>query len=457
MQKIEKIEKYQRTSKSTLNKNRRKGRMESMLKNKAEQGITLVALVITIIIIIILATVTINMAFGDNGLITQAQLAKDMTLNSVVAEQEGMNSVMSEYLNVMAEDSEITPPNPPKPTVPGTVADAIPGEGEEVYIFEETTQIADASGDNMWVAKGFGIASDSATDIDDGVVITTADNTKQFVWIPVDETSLNEMYQSASGTKLTGVTTTTNVYSKLRIRSGDSYTEGAPNSTNVREPDVLSSYDTSSSYYQDILGYASTKDMADAMVAEYAATYASIEQYDGFYIGRYELTGSVDVPTVQKGQAVLTGQNWYNLKKACTNVVNGDEYGAQSTMIYGNQWDEVMDWLVDTGMSSDLVNKDSSSWGNYSNSTGAAATDSGSKQPTGTNEAWQANNIYDLAGNCYEWTQEAYNTNYRVRRGGSCYNSGYGYPASDRNYYYPDYSSGDYSSRPALYITRSVS
>ena len=48
MRKIEKIEKCQRTSKSTLNKNR--GRMESMLKYKSEQGITLVALVITIVL-----------------------------------------------------------------------------------------------------------------------------------------------------------------------------------------------------------------------------------------------------------------------------------------------------------------------------------------------------------------------------------------------------------------------
>ena len=84
-----------------------------------ERGITLVALVITVIIIIILATVTINMAFGDNGLITQAQKAKDMTANSVVAEQEGMNSVMSEYLNIMEEDSEITPPEPEVPEIPG--------------------------------------------------------------------------------------------------------------------------------------------------------------------------------------------------------------------------------------------------------------------------------------------------------------------------------------------------
>ena len=621
MRKIEKIEKCQRTSKSTLNKNR--GRMESMLKYKSEQGITLVALVITVIIIIILSTVTINMAFGDNGLITQAQKAKDMTANSIVAEQEGMNSVMSEYLNVMGEDIEIPVPEPPdipggnEATVTGAIAftnptwtsgqasvtistntsyaiqyqvvanegasnnvnwQAVPaggiinnlnhrdvvyarlvqgtnyGEeasttikdenpptisniatsnittssisvtvtatdnetGIENYVFTinggsqassptgshtftglnastqytiqvtvtdkagqtvqdsaqattkqttvadaiengtefgTTTEIKDASGDSVWIPGGFEIASDSATDADDGIVITNSNNTKQFVWIPVDSTSLGEMYQTASGTKLTGVTTTTNVYSKLRIRSGDSYTEGAPNSTNVREPDVLSGYDTDSSYYQTILGYGSTKLMADAMVAEYTATYNSIQKYKGFYIGRYELTGSVDVPTVQKGQTVLTADiagNWYYLKKACSNVVSSSY--AQSTMIYGNQWDEVMDWLVDTGMSSDLVNKDSSSWGNYSNSTGAAATDSGSKQPSGTNEAWQANNIYDLAGNCWEWTQEASYTRYRVVRAGGYDGSGSYLPASHRSGSNPSNNGSGGSSRVALYI-----
>ncbi len=63
----------------------------------SQSAITLVALVITIIIIIILATVTINMAFGDNGLIKQAELAKDMTANSIVAEQEGINE-MTDYM-----------------------------------------------------------------------------------------------------------------------------------------------------------------------------------------------------------------------------------------------------------------------------------------------------------------------------------------------------------------------
>ena len=48
-------------------------------KLKANQAITLVALVITIVIIIILATIAMNFVFGENGLITKAQQAAEMT------------------------------------------------------------------------------------------------------------------------------------------------------------------------------------------------------------------------------------------------------------------------------------------------------------------------------------------------------------------------------------------
>ena len=45
------------------------------------KGITLIALVITIIILLILAAVAIQLALGDNGLITRAQSAqKDQTI-----------------------------------------------------------------------------------------------------------------------------------------------------------------------------------------------------------------------------------------------------------------------------------------------------------------------------------------------------------------------------------------
>ena len=401
------------------------------INTKSAKGITLVALVITIIIIIILATVTINMALGDNGLIKQAQLAKDMAANSTVAEQEGMNSVMSEYLNVMAEDSEIpvVPPAPTDPTEQTATAITTVTKGQE---FTETTKVSDASGDILYVPKGFGIATDSPNEIDDGIVITNQENTKQFVWIPVDSTSLGEMYtvEEKALSTYTGVDAKTSVYSKLR--HGTSSIGGAPGSISYREPDILidttygdasTTTDRGINLIKATFGFTGTNEQildqfADMLVSEYETTYASIQKYQGFYVGRYELTGSTATPTVQKGQAVLTDQNWYQLYKACRNVVTeGAENGAQSTMIYGNQWDEVLDWLVDTGMSSSDVYTNSSSWGNYSDSTGAAATNSGSKQTSGKNEAWKANNIYDLAGNCLEWTQEAVDANDRVNRG----------------------------------------
>ena len=363
-----------------------------------------------------------------------------MTANAVIEEQEGMNKLLAEYISIVGGPTE---------------QEATPiGNVTRDEAFAKTTKVSDASGDIFYVPGGFAIADDSATDVDDGIVITNEGDTKQFVWIPVNDTSLGNMYEVAEAT-LNGVTTTTNLYSKLRQRSGDSYTVTTPGTTTgIREPDVLSSYDTEEQYYKTILGYNSTKKMADAMVAEYKATYESIKKYDGFYIGRYELTGSVGTPTVQKGQTVLSADiagNWYNLKKACTNVVSSTY--AQSTMVYGNQWDEIMSWLITTGEKTESeVNIDSSSWGNYSTSTGNAATNSGSKQTSGKNEAWKANNIYDLAGNCYEWTQEANVTNSRVLRGGKSIISGAKHPASRRYGSSPNSSFSDDSSRPAVYI-----
>lgn len=81
-------------------------------------------------------------------------------------------------------------------------------------------------------------------------------------------------------------------------------------------------------------------------------------------------------------------------------------------MIYGNQWDRVMNWLEETGAKTqEEVYQDSSSWGNYSNyntSNPEHQVDGAGEDilPSGTSEYWKANNIYDLAGNANEYTQE---------------------------------------------------
>ena len=76
----------------TINTNN-KGKHKKMAKS--QKGITLVALVITVIIIIILATVAINFAFGNNGLITQAEQARDFYANDTKYTDDSMSNAES--------------------------------------------------------------------------------------------------------------------------------------------------------------------------------------------------------------------------------------------------------------------------------------------------------------------------------------------------------------------------
>ena len=71
-------------------------------KLNKENGITLVALVVTIVVLLILAGITIMYTMGENSIFKKAQEAKDKTENAVKNEQEYMNSIdnmVNEYIN----------------------------------------------------------------------------------------------------------------------------------------------------------------------------------------------------------------------------------------------------------------------------------------------------------------------------------------------------------------------
>ena len=80
-----------------------------MLKKvKKQEGITLIALVITIIVLLILAAVTINALSGDNGILKRASEAKKGTNQSTVEEitKLSINGLITDNL---ADASTITP------------------------------------------------------------------------------------------------------------------------------------------------------------------------------------------------------------------------------------------------------------------------------------------------------------------------------------------------------------
>ena len=238
--------------------------------------------------------------------------------------------------------------------------------------------------------------------------------------------------------------------------------------TNYREPDVVAKY-SSTGYDMDSrlktlgIGAKTTHEFLNQLEKEFNNMVASVEKYGGFYIGRYE-TGNInqDTPVIQKGNTNISSQTWYNMYKRCKNI-KGANTNVETGMIWGNQWDRTLMWLIETGSKTkEQIADDSTSWGNYYNATfeyvnssGSTATkneNSSTRIPTGSAEYTKANNIYDLAGNVRDWTMEANSTTYRVSRGGSYYYNGDSYPADVRYDFYPTDSGDYYGCRSALYI-----
>ena len=328
---------------------------------------------------------------------------------------------------------------------------------------------------SMW---GDGSTAPSQDSVKHGLVIKDEKN-NEWVWVPVDKGTLATMYEESSDEKtLCGTTGETAVKTKLYSKSitigTDSNkttmsrtTPGTTTNPYDREPDLVvgndgAKYDAKDTFYKTILGDTGTKEqLAQLFVDEYKAMIESISKYGGFYIGRYELSEA----GVQKDKATLTNTNWYNLYKKCKELNASDK--VETRMIWGCQWDVTMNWLISSGAkTSNEVNKDSSSWGNYKDSTenakvtvteedGTTTNKYGSKQNTGYSEYWKANNIYDLAGNCFEWTQEAGYTHYRAVRGGNYSYSGSSNPGSNRYDYDPALSSG-YGTRFSSHFNNKV-
>jgi len=416
--------------------------MKKEKNKKYDGGITLVALVVTIVILLILAGVSLNLVIGNEGMLTRSKEATNKYEKQAKNEQQVLDDI-EDYLNGNVKPIKVAVNA--KASGNGTIDGQKPNTNNPI-IPKGYTPIN--AGSATW---GDGTSSPAQSSIDNGLVIKD-DNNNEWVWVPVEE--ISKYCESVdSGVAISGSTVTTKKYTKSSIEIGTekdktTITRGLPSSDSYREPALLgTTYDSDANAKK--VGFTDANDMATKMVREYETMIKSIEKYGGFYIGRYELSGTVDNPTEKTG-ATITNTDWYDLYNACKKIGGSDKEGIATRMIWGCQWDATCDFIATKGERKDITK--SSTWGNYANyntsnnyteGTTGYVKDAGTKQDTGTSEYWKANNIYDIAGNCFEWTQEANLTSYRADRGGVFRINGSNGPASSRGCDHPTYSNGD--------------
>ena len=181
---------------------------------KKQNGITLIALVVTIIVLIILAGVSIAMLVGDNGIITQAQRAKNETEQAALEEQQGLNSLMSEFTNIMAE--EPTPPEPEIPYIDDSIVVApqiSSGMTPVKYDENQSKWVKTDNTDSEWYNYGnkewanVVLVGENGKDADGDQDVFNSDGTlnedsnySMLVWIPRYAYKINSQYhQSGTG------------------------------------------------------------------------------------------------------------------------------------------------------------------------------------------------------------------------------------------------------------------
>ena len=432
------------------------------MQNRNE-GITLVALIITIVVMLILVAVSVNVIIKSN-LIGTAEKAVDKY--KTASEEEGKNGVIEidgkKYNSIEDYMKEKE----------GEKEEKLP----DIKAGERATANSNYKG--AIIPAGFTISkAEGETTIDGGLVIylindkteeeikkltwtgTELENLKktydQFVWIPISHEQINNMFICQAKTGSNGncnivaengkakCTTHNSTQMAGRLYASNTgenykkaYTEVYTANSGLREPDVVTGNSTGDGtdfdgqsdgleYMKKVTGdntsYASTAKFKETLQNEYNEIVALVYNAGGYYVGRYETSNL----TTTKGTAInvvagtnsgISNINWYYMyaqqKAYAANKGLGNK--VKSSMILGTCHDQMLEFVNVEGkydvtkVGNALHNR------NYSDRPWQTA---GLDYTDKTQYKDLSKNIYDLEGNVFEWTTEANNTNFRVDRG----------------------------------------
>ena len=425
-------------------------------------------MVVTIVVLLILAGVSISLILDNNGIIQKSREARREYGQARENEQADLNKV-SEWIDKQANGN-------------GGGSTILPDETDET---------------KPYLPSGF--TKDENTNLDNGLVIRDG-NGNEYVWVEVP----TSIYDNAD------YNTETNTGDKKPASKDDAEKIEyclKKYASAYRKDGFADEYieDTTTGWFTGKTAYDNAK----------KTMLASVYENGGFYVGRYEAGISVfraayendptEVPSSKQNMFPYTCVTRTQAKQLAEKVNAGDR---TSSLMFGIQWDLMLAFIQNKGgVDVATLTTDSTNIGNYYNASfdititdamysedyGAnwkkASEEADGKYPkssyksvlltTGASSSFAKMNIYDVAGNVYEWTLEgnqkysagsqgirlasiintqispirvAMNANPPcVSRGGRCYDDGTASTASDHFYREVDKCSDSIGFRVTLY------
>ena len=380
-----------------------------------QKGITLIALVVTIVVLLILAGVSVNAIFSENGIIKRAKDAQNKMDQAAENDQKGINE-LSNWL-----DSKINGNSGGNTTGGNTTGGDDTSTTQKIStlvgkVVDKNTKAEDAYGNKITIPKGFkvlakGTSTESASytysgnnipAVQDGIVIENGTDGNQFVWVPVG--TIKNKDGSTN-------TITLGRYSNFAKQNG-TYVP-AQNANNCTQEVTINTYFKELSTFRE--GNTATDSTAQNATARNLEEFISTTLANGgYYIARFEASGTASKVTSKYDQTVLTNITQANAAKAAREMYG--EIKENNKLVYAS--DLVNSYAWDTAIifiQTYSTETDASSYASQNKSTSFANTGK-------SNDKYC--NIFDMSGNADEWTTEystyssTSNFNPCVHRGG---------------------------------------
>ena len=375
------------------------------MKNK---GVTLIALAVTIVVMLILAGVTISVLNGENGIVKQAQKAKEESKIKELKEKvridiagkrvENINGelrvsvlkeILDKYFDNVPVETQITSETELKAKeeygkYEMKISDIDVGE-----ITYETsyTIFKDVNGEQVPIPEGYIVSENSDENIVNKGLVVSDSRGNEYVWISctVDSSSNKLQYKRTEW----GVEK-----------------DGTDNSRAIKDELTLKDIDVT--YSKTDTDNGINEEISKEIVAQINAEKESIKKYGGYYIGRYEVGKDNKTAVIKAEQEPYVNIKWSKAYELAKGIGGGE--GATTYLCSSYSWDTAINFIQNTTGK----NYATSIIGFNGNWKSQEVKDSSGKVIKPVNTAQRLNtglttalcNIYDMGGNVGEFTTE---------------------------------------------------